>query len=131
MIRLQRCENGSYFAAFSLHIPDMRSFAHVREIVKICPRSPIVSIKPLFSFRTPIVRQAASLWLGGAVFRRYFTLPTRYVAGTLMSITRLGRSNIFSATSFCRSLFRRHLPWAPPFCGALQLGATLLWRLSI
>ncbi len=53
MIRLQRWENGSYFTAFSLHIPDMRSFPDVREIVKICPRSPIVSIKPVFRYRTP------------------------------------------------------------------------------
>ena len=48
MIRLQRREGGPYFAAFSLHIPDMRV-----EIVKICPRSPIVSIEPVFRFRTP------------------------------------------------------------------------------
>ncbi len=53
MIRLQRWENGSYFTAFSLHIPDMRSFPDVREIVKICPRFPIVSIKPVFRYRTP------------------------------------------------------------------------------
>jgi hypothetical protein len=39
MMRLQRCESGPYFADFSLHIPDMRV-----EIVKICPRSPIVSL---------------------------------------------------------------------------------------
>ena len=38
MIRLQRWESGPYFAAFSLHITDMRV-----EIVKICPRSPTVS----------------------------------------------------------------------------------------
>ncbi len=36
------------FAAFSLHMPDMRV-----EIVKICFRSPIVSIKPVFRYRTP------------------------------------------------------------------------------
>ena len=53
MIRLQRRQGGSYFAAFSLHIPDMRSFINVREIVKICPRSPIVSIEPMFRYRTP------------------------------------------------------------------------------
>ncbi len=53
MMRLQRWENGPYFADFSLPIPDMRSFLHVREIVKICPRSPIVSIKPMFRYRTP------------------------------------------------------------------------------
>jgi len=35
MMRLQQWENGSYFTDFSLHIPDMRSFIHVREIVKI------------------------------------------------------------------------------------------------
>ncbi len=52
-MRLQRWENGSYFADFSLHIPDMRGFLNVREIVKICPRSPIVSIKPMFRYRTP------------------------------------------------------------------------------
>jgi hypothetical protein len=39
MIRLQQWESGPYFAAFSLHIPDMRSFINMREIVKICPRS--------------------------------------------------------------------------------------------
>jgi hypothetical protein len=39
MIRLQRWESGPYFADFSLHIPDMRSFFHMLEIVKICPRS--------------------------------------------------------------------------------------------
>jgi len=39
MIRLQRWESGPYFADFSLHIPDMRV-----EIVKICPRSPTVSL---------------------------------------------------------------------------------------
>ncbi len=43
-MRLQRRENGSYFTAFSLHIPDMRSFLNVREIVKICPRSPTDSL---------------------------------------------------------------------------------------
>ena len=53
MMRLQRLENGSYFADFFLYIPDMRSFLNVREIVRICPRSPIVSIKPLFRYRTP------------------------------------------------------------------------------
>ena len=53
MMRLQHWENGSYFAAFSLHIPDMRSFLHVREIAKICPSTPIVSIKPMFRCRTP------------------------------------------------------------------------------
>jgi hypothetical protein len=49
MIRLQRWESGPYFAAFSLHIPDMRSFLYLREIVKICTRSPAVSIKPGFA----------------------------------------------------------------------------------
>ena len=44
MIRLQRWEIGPYFTAFSLHIPDMRSFFDVREIVKICTRSPTVSL---------------------------------------------------------------------------------------
>jgi hypothetical protein len=39
MTRLQRWENGPFFADFSLHITDMRSFFQVREIVKICPRS--------------------------------------------------------------------------------------------
>jgi hypothetical protein len=39
MIRLQRWESGPYFAAFSLHIPDMRV-----EIVKICSPSPTVSL---------------------------------------------------------------------------------------
>jgi rubredoxin len=37
--RLQRWESGPYFAAFSLHIPDM-----CVEIVKICARSPNVSL---------------------------------------------------------------------------------------
>ncbi len=53
MMRLQRLENGSYFADFFLHIPDMRSFLNVREIVKICPRFPIVSMEPMFRYRTP------------------------------------------------------------------------------
>jgi hypothetical protein len=44
MIRLQRWESGPYFAAFSLHIPDMRSFVHMHEIVKICTRSATVSL---------------------------------------------------------------------------------------
>ena len=44
MMRLQRWANGPYFAAFSLHIPDMHSFLNVREIVNICPRSPFVSL---------------------------------------------------------------------------------------
>jgi len=44
MIRLQQWESGPYFADFSLHIPDMRSFINMREIVKICPRSPTVSL---------------------------------------------------------------------------------------
>jgi len=44
MIRLQRRENGPYFTAFSLHIPDMRNFINMREIAKICPRSPTVSL---------------------------------------------------------------------------------------
>jgi len=39
MMRLQRWENGPYFADFSLHISDMCSFFNLREIVKICPRS--------------------------------------------------------------------------------------------
>jgi len=39
MIRLQRWESGPNFAAFSLRIPDKRV-----EIVKICPRSPAVSL---------------------------------------------------------------------------------------
>jgi len=39
MIRLQRWESGPYFTDFSLHIPDMRSFIHMREIVNICTRS--------------------------------------------------------------------------------------------
>ncbi len=74
MIRLQRWENGPYFAAFSLHIPDMRSFIYVREIVKICPRSPIVSIKPVFRFRTPksdrlLERDIRNQW-GGPVERQ-------------------------------------------------------------
>jgi len=34
-----RNQSGPYFAAFSFHIPDMRSFTDMREIVKICPRS--------------------------------------------------------------------------------------------
>jgi hypothetical protein len=53
MIRLQRWESGPYFAASSLRIPDMRSFFNMREIVKICPRSPTVSIEPVFRYRTP------------------------------------------------------------------------------
>jgi hypothetical protein len=52
-MRLQRWENGPYSADFSLHIPDMRSFVHMHEIVKICPRSPTVWIEPVFRFRTP------------------------------------------------------------------------------
>ncbi len=44
VMRLQRRENGSYFTAFSLHIPDMRSFLYVCEIVKICPRPFTVSL---------------------------------------------------------------------------------------
>ncbi len=64
MMRLQRWDSGPYFTAFSLHIPDMRSFLHVREIVKICPRSAIVAIKSDF-YQTGVslshtqVRQAA------------------------------------------------------------------------
>ncbi len=50
MIRLQRWESGPYLGAFSLHIPDMRV-----EIARICARSPIVSIKPMFRYRTPSV----------------------------------------------------------------------------
>ncbi len=46
MIRLQRWESGACFAAFSLHIPDMRV-----EIVKICPRSPTVRDRTLKSDR--------------------------------------------------------------------------------
>jgi hypothetical protein len=53
MVRLQRWENGPYFADFSLHTPDMRSFFQMREIVKICPRSPMGLIEPVFRFRTP------------------------------------------------------------------------------
>ena len=53
MIRLQQWESGPYFTAFSLHIPDMRSFIDMREIVKICPRSHWVLIEPVFRFRTP------------------------------------------------------------------------------
>jgi len=44
MMRLQRQENGTDFTVFSLHIPDMCSFIYMREIVKICPRSPAVSL---------------------------------------------------------------------------------------
>jgi hypothetical protein len=53
MIRLQRWESGPYFAASSLRIPDMRSFIHMHEIVKICPHSPTVLIEPVFRYRTP------------------------------------------------------------------------------
>ena len=53
MIRLQRRDNGLYFAAFTLHILDMHSFLHVGEFVRICPRYPAVSIKPMFRYRTP------------------------------------------------------------------------------
>ena len=53
MIRLQRWESGPYFAAFSLHIPDMRRFLEMREIVKICPRSSTVSLS------NSLVRQVA------------------------------------------------------------------------
>jgi len=44
MMRLQRWENGPYFADFSLHIPDMRSFLNMREIVKTCHRSLFISL---------------------------------------------------------------------------------------
>jgi hypothetical protein len=44
MMRLHRCQNGSYFTALSLRIPDERSFPNVCEIVNICPRSPTVSL---------------------------------------------------------------------------------------
>ena len=53
MTRLQRRENGPYFAAFSLRIPDMRNFFDVHEIVKIWPRALRVLIEPMFRFRTP------------------------------------------------------------------------------
>ena len=53
IIRLQRWESGPYFAAFSLRIPDMRSFFNVREIVKIGPRSRRVQLEPVFRYRTP------------------------------------------------------------------------------
>ena len=46
-MRLLRCENGLCFTALSLNIPEMRV-----EFDKVCPRSPIVSIKPLFRYRT-------------------------------------------------------------------------------
>jgi hypothetical protein len=39
---LQPNQRGPYFTAFSLHIPDMRSFFNVREIAKICAHSPRV-----------------------------------------------------------------------------------------
>ncbi len=35
---------GAYFAAISLQFTDVRNFPYMREIVKICPRSPIVSL---------------------------------------------------------------------------------------
>jgi hypothetical protein len=44
---------GPYFAAVSLHIPDMPSFIGMREIVKIRTRSPTVYIEPVFRYRTP------------------------------------------------------------------------------
>lgn len=44
MMRLQWWEDGPYFADFFLHIPYMRSFFHVREIFKTCPRSSTVSL---------------------------------------------------------------------------------------
>ena len=53
MIRLQRRESGPYFTDFSLHIPDMRSFIYMREIVKICTRSRPFFIEPVFRYRTP------------------------------------------------------------------------------
>ena len=65
MMRLQRWENGSYFTAFSLRIPDMRSFLNVREIVKICFRSPSVLLSHTY------VRQAARSADGiGAIVER-------------------------------------------------------------
>jgi hypothetical protein len=53
MIRLQQRESGPYFADFSLHIPDMRCFINMREIVKFCIRSRRVLIEPVFRYRTP------------------------------------------------------------------------------
>ena len=53
MIRLQRRESGPYFAVFSIRIRERRSFIYVRQSVKICTRSPIASIKPVFRYRTP------------------------------------------------------------------------------
>ncbi len=49
MMRQQRWENGSYFTDFSLNIADMRSFLDMREIVKICTRSPTVSLSNTYS----------------------------------------------------------------------------------
>ena len=45
---MHRWESGPYTAAFSLNMPDM-----LVNIAKICARSPIVSIKPVFRCRTP------------------------------------------------------------------------------
>jgi hypothetical protein len=63
-MRLQRWENGPYFTNFSLHIPDMRSFFQMREIDKICPRSPTVLIEPVFRFRTPKSDRLLALIIG-------------------------------------------------------------------
>jgi hypothetical protein len=40
-------ENSSWFIILSSHIPDLRGFVCMREIVKIYPCSPAVHIEPV------------------------------------------------------------------------------------
>jgi hypothetical protein len=53
MTRLQRWESGPYFTDFSVHTPELRRFAQMREIVTMYPCFRIVSIELVFRYRTP------------------------------------------------------------------------------
>ena len=53
MTRLQPREPGSYFTEFSLPVPDIRRFGHVRKTVTIHPRSTNVYVEPELQYCTP------------------------------------------------------------------------------
>ena len=67
MIRLQWWESGPYFTAFSLHIPGMRNFFNVHEIVKFCPRSRWIQIELVFHYRPPKSDRLLAEWSGVSV----------------------------------------------------------------
>ena len=59
MTRLQPREPGSYFTEFSVPVPDIRHFGHVRTTVTIHPRSTNVYVEPEYQISHTQVQNAA------------------------------------------------------------------------